>query len=397
MEQPRPSNNVTSGLAALCAAPPAALRGARLGLVCSSAACTADLTPAPEAVNAALPGALKAIFGPQHGFYAELQDNMIESDHGRHPRLDLPVYSLYGQTRRPSAAMLAGLDALLIDMVDVGCRVYTFFSTMVACLEQCAALGLAVWVLDRPNPIGRGAEGAVLPPELMSFVGAHAIPLRHGLSMGELARLVAAERGLDLDLRVIPAHGWDGASFERCGLPWVMPSPNMPTIETARVYPGQVLLEGATLSEGRGTTRPFEVFGAPGLDPWAVLARLESEALTGARLRPLFFQPTFHKYAGQVCGGFQLHVSEPEVFRPVRASIAILAAISRAHPGLWGLRPPPYEYEYERRPLDLLLGDSAASDELLAGASWAALEERWAPGLARWRERVEPALLYPWP
>lgn len=389
------ARQVITGLQKVFLNPPAGLAKARLGLVCSSAAVLADLTPAPEALEKALPGALAAIFGPQHGYYADKQDNMIESDHGVHPRMGLPVYSLYGEMRSPKSAWLEGLDALLIDMVDVGCRVYTFFSTMVACLEQCARSGVAVWVLDRPNPIGRGAEGPVLPLELMSFVGAHDIPLRHGLTMGELARLVAAERGLDLELEVISAAGWDGTDFSHTGLPWVLPSPNMPTLDTAVIYPGQVLLEGTTLSEGRGTTRPFEIFGAPGLDPWAVLDCLENDAVAGAHLRPLFFEPTFHKYAGEVCGGFQMHVTDKDTFRPVMATCAILAAINRAQPGLWDLRPPPYEYEYERRPLDLLLGDARAVDGLLAGESALPMVERWQPGLNQWKQRIDPYLRNP--
>lgn len=389
---PRP---VQTGLSRLVAEPPQALSGANLGLLCNPASVLPDLTPAPEAVAAALPGSLKAIFGPQHGFFADKQDNMIETDHARHPRLGLPVWSLYGQTRRPTPAMLAGLDMLLVDLVDVGCRVYTFFSTLVACLEQCAQSGVAVWVLDRPNPIGRGEEGPILPPELMSFVGPHPMPLRHGLSLGELARLVVAERGLDLELAVITADGWDGGDFSTTGLPWVLPSPNLPTGDSARVYPGQVLLEGVTLSEGRGTTRPFEICGAPGIDPWAVLEAMEPYALAGAILRPLFFEPTFHKFAGRTCGGWQIHVTEPAVFRPLRLSCALMSAINRVHPGLWDFRPPPYEYEHERRPLDLLLGDPAAANRIQVGGLFEQIEESWQPGLAKWRERVVSYLIYP--
>jgi uncharacterized protein YbbC (DUF1343 family) len=386
---------VQTGLAALCAAPPQELKGAALGLLCNPAVTLADLTPAPEALLKALPGALKAIFGPQHGFFADKQDNMIETAHAVHPRLGLPVYSLYGETRRPTPAMLAGLDVLLIDLVDVGCRVYTFFSTLVACLEECAAARVAVWVLDRPNPLGRGEEGPILPASLMSFVGAHALPLRHGLSLGELALLVKAERGLDVELRVIRATGWDGSDFALSGLPWVMPSPNLPTLEAARVYPGQVLLEGTTLSEGRGTTRPFEICGAPGVAPWAVAEAVEPGALAGAALRPLFFEPTFHKFAGQTCGGWQIHLTDPSAFRPLRLTCALLAAINRIHPGLWAFRPPPYEYELTRRPLDLLLGDPEAVEALHRGEPALEIEKRWAAGLARWRERVAPHLLYP--
>ncbi|MFH1032979.1 MAG: DUF1343 domain-containing protein [Pseudomonadota bacterium] len=391
----RAGGQVETGLARLCQNPPAELQKARLGLLCNPASCLPDLTPAPEAVGQALPGRLRAIFGPQHGFFADKQDNMVETDHGVHPRLGLPVHSLYGQTRRPTPEMLAGLDVLLVDLVDVGCRVYTFFSTLAACLEQCAASGVAVWVLDRPNPLGRGQEGPILPPELFSFVGVHDMPLRHGLSMGELALMLAGERGLKLDLRVLEARGWQGGDLSGTGLEWLMPSPNLPTLDSARVYPGQVLIEGTTLSEGRGTTRPFEICGAPGIDPWAVARALEEEALAGARLRPLFFEPTFHKHAGQTCGGWQIHVSDAKAFRPLRLSCALLSAINRVHPGLWDFRPPPYEYEHDRRPLDLLLGDSRAAHHMQHGDFTSDMYDEWSPGLDKWLQRMVPYLLYP--
>ena len=389
------STKTTTGLEALCLSPPQELRGARLGLLCNQACGLPDLTPAPEAIDRALPGSLKAIFGPQHGFFGDKQDNMVESEHGIHPGLGLPVHSLYGESRRPSPEMFEGLDALLIDLLDVGCRVYTFATTALYCLEEAAEAGLGVWLLDRPNPLGRGEEGAILPQSLESFVGPHAMPLRHGLSLGELCQLMAAERFIQLDLKVIPCAGWEGQDLETSGLPWIMPSPNLPTLEGCRVYPGQVLLEGTTLSEGRGTTRPFEIFGAPGLDPYAVAGEVEAGALAGAVLRPLFFEPTFHKHAGQTCGGFQIHVEDPAIFRPVRASLALLAAINRAHPGLWDFRPPPYEYENQRRPLDLLLGDSEAADLLRDGVPAADILPRWDKGLDDWRLRIARHLIYP--
>lgn len=366
-----------------------------MGLLCNPASLTLGLESAPEAVERAFPGGLKALFSPQHGFFADKQDNMVESPHGEHPLLKIPAYSLYGQTRRPAKEMLEGLDVLLVDLLDVGCRVYTFFSTVKACLEEAAAAGIEVWILDRPNPLGRGQEGPILPPELMSFVGPHAMPLRHGLSMGELCLLARAEDGLDLNLQVVPARGWTGGDFAASGLKWIMPSPNLPTLDSAYVYPGQVLLEGTTLSEGRGTTRPFEIFGAPGLDPWAVAEQVEEKAMGGAFLRPVFFEPTFHKHAQKTCGGFQLHVMEVGAFRPLRASLAILSAIARTHPGLWSLRPPPYEYEHARRPLDLILGDPHAVDALVQGALALDLEQAWKNGLAGWEERIKPYLLYP--
>jgi uncharacterized protein YbbC (DUF1343 family) len=390
---------VTTGLERLCAEPPAELARARVGLLCNQASGLADHTPAPEAVARALAGRLAAVFGPQHGFFADQQDNMHGSPHGVHPRLGVPVYSLYGSeggaSLRPAPEMLEDLDALLVDLTDVGCRVYTFAVTALYCLEAAARAGLAVWVLDRPNPLGRGEEGPILPPELESFVGPHAMPLRHGLSLGELLSLLAAERGLDAELKVLACRGWSGGGWEATGLPWVMPSPNLPTLAGARVYPGQVMLEGTTLSEGRGTTRPFEICGAPGLEPGAVAAELEPGAAAGAALRPWVFQPTFHKNAGRQCAGFMIHVTDPAAFRPVRFTCGLLSAISRAQPGLWGPAPPPYEFERQRRPLDLILGDPAAVEGLLAGRPAAELAAAWEPGLAQWRRRAEPHLLYP--
>ncbi len=391
---PKPGPVVT-GLEQICADPPRELRHARVGLLCNQSCGLADLTPAPEAVARALPGALKAIFGPQHGFFGDKQDNMVESSHGVHPRLGLPVYSLYGDTRRPTPEMLAELDVLLIDLIDVGCRVYTFATTARYCLEEAARAGVAVWVLDRPNPLGRGEEGPLLPESLESFVGPHAIPLRHGLSLGELCLLMAAEREIPVELRVVPCRGWAGQDLAASGLSWVMPSPNLPTLEGCRVYPGQVLIEGTTLSEGRGTTRPFEIFGAPGLDPYAVAEEVEAEALAGAALRPLFFEPTFHKHAGRTCGGFHIHLTDAGRYRPVRASLALLSAINRVHPGLWDFRPPPYEYDHQRRPLDLLLGDPEAADLLQAGTRARELESRWQEDLRRWQERAARHRLYP--
>jgi uncharacterized protein YbbC (DUF1343 family) len=389
------TGKVITGLESFCQSPPQELQNVRLGLLCNQACGLSDLTPAPEAISRALPGTLKAIFSPQHGFFCDKQDNMVESDHGVHPGLQVSVFSLYGQSRRPSPEMLKGLDALLIDLIDVGCRVYTFATTTLYCLEEAAKAGVSVWVLDRPNPLGRGEEGAILPRSLESFVGPHAIPLRHGMSLGELCQLMVAERRIEVDLKVIPCQGWEGQDLEASGLPWVMPSPNLPTLEGCRVYPGQVLLEGTTLSEGRGTTRPFEIFGAPGLDPHAVAEEVETDALAGAVLRPLFFEPTFHKHAGQTCGGFQIHVQDPAVFRPVRASLALLSAINRVHPGLWDFRPPPYEYENERRPLDLLLGDSEAAELLRQGTPASEILPRWNKGLDDWRLRVARHLIYP--
>jgi uncharacterized protein YbbC (DUF1343 family) len=388
---------VIPGLETLCALSPPEVP-ARLGLLCNPAAVDGRLNHALERLSAAFPGRLKAIFGPQHGFFAERQDNMIESSHCIHPLYQLPVYSLYGQQRRPQPHMLQGLDALLVDLPDMGCRVYTFFTTLLACMEEAARQGVALWVLDRPNPLGRGrAEGPLLPPALFSFVGPYSLPLAHSLTLGELALLVRREQKLDLDLRIIKARGWQGGDFSTTGLPWVMPSPNLPTFDSASVYPGQVLLEGCTLSEGRGTTRPFEIFGMPGLDGPALLtelARRESAALSGVCLRPLCFEPTFNKFQGRLCAGLQIHILERRRYRPLRLTLAVLGALSRTQPGLWELREPPYEYEYHRKPLHLLLGDTQAAAMLQQGAQAAELEARWQEDLRRWDERQADILLY---
>ncbi|MDR1397481.1 MAG: DUF1343 domain-containing protein [Desulfarculales bacterium] len=385
------------GLEIFCSLPGSSVPG-RLGLLCNPAAVDRKLNFALDLIRAAFPGRLKAVFGPQHGFFAEKQDNMIESEDSLHPLYRLPVYSLYGARRRPEPYMLQDLDALLVDLPDVGCRVYTFFTTLLACMEEAARRGVAIWVLDRPNPLGRGREdGPVLDPEWFSFVGPYRLPLVHSLSLGELAALAAREQKLNLDLRIIKASAWQGGDFPSTGLPWVMPSPNLPTFDSVLVYPGQVLLEGTTLSEGRGTTRPFEIFGMPGLDAPGLadeLARHEPSALEGAVLRPLCFEPAFNKYQGQVCGGLQIHVRDRRQYRPLRLTLAILGALSRRQPGLWELRPPPYEYEYEKRPLDLLLGDREAADMLREGAFSSELGQRWQPGLDLWRERQKDILLY---
>lgn len=388
---------VITGLENLLAQNPAKLP-ANWGLLCNPAAVSADYEFALDAIMRLFPGRLKTIFGPQHGFFAERQDNMIESDHARHPVYNLPIYSLYGETRRPKAHMLQGLDILLVDLPDMGCRVYTFFTTLLAVMEQAAQNSVAVWVLDRPNPLGRGVdEGPLLPQSLFSFVGPHHMPLRHSLTLGELALLVKAEKKLDLDLQVMPMQNWQGGDFNTTGLPWIMPSPNLPTPDSAYVYPGQVLMEGTSLSEGRGTTRPFEIWGAPGMDVRGLIADInkhEKQALDGTFLRPLYFEPTFHKYSGQLCQGMQIHVTDKRKYRPLRLTLALLAGLSRTQPGLWSLRQPPYEYEYEKRPLDLLLGDPQAVDKLLIGTPALELEQTWQSGLEQWRKRVAPYLLY---
>jgi uncharacterized protein YbbC (DUF1343 family) len=361
--------------------PPSWIGTARVGLLTHPAAVDRSYTSSAQRLSHLLGPRLKALFGPQHGFWGDKQDNMIESSDSDHPLTGIRVHSLYGEHRRPTPEMLQGLDKLIIDLQDVGTRVYTFIQTMYLTLEACARAGVEVVVLDRPNPIGRQREGNLLEDDCRSFVGLFPIPMRHGLTMGEMARLIVA-RGISCPLEVIPLRGYDpGAGFRATGLPWVMPSTNMPFPETAYVYPGQVILEGTGLSEGRGTTRPFEIWGAPYINPHRLKEELAGYDLPGVIFRPMFFEPTFHKFAGQTCGGLFIHLTAPASFRPYRTSLALIQAVSRLWPKEWTFKEPPYEYEYERRPLDLILGDSRLADRLIQGEEIGSLEDGWKAGL----------------
>lgn len=345
----------------------------RIGLVANPSSVDTRLIHAVDQVLATPDVTLGAIFGPQHGFHATLQDNMIETPHAQDDRRRVPVYSLYSETREPTDAMLEGLDALVVDLQDVGTRVYTFIYTMAYCLVAAKRVGIPVFVCDRPNPInGRTIEGPMLEPGYESFVGLYPIALRHGLTIAELARLFNDQFGIGAALEAIPMQGWSrDLWWEQTGVPWVMPSPNMPTLDTAIVYPGMVLFEGTLLSEGRGTTRPFEIVGHPGItDAESFAAGLNALELPGVRFRPVYFEPTFQKHAGATCGGCQLHVTDRERFRSVDAAVALLCAFRDALPGRtlpW--RPPPYEYEYEKMPIDILAGSDGLRRAVDAGAA----------------------------
>ena len=301
------------------------LRSAAAGLIMHPASVTATLVPSVDALLGA-GFTLRSLFGPQHGARGEKQDNMIESEHYADPRTGLPVHSLYSEVRKPIPEMLEGLEVVLFDLQDVGVRVYTFVWTMALAMEACAAAGIRFVVLDLPNPVGGEVlEGPVLRQGFESFVGLHPIPLRHGFTAGELARWLNDVRGIGCDLDVIPMDGWRRDMFwEDTGLPYVLPSPNLPTPDSCVVYPGMVLVEGTNLSEGRGTTKPFELVGAPYLDPYALVEAVSSEDTVGATLRPCFFEPTFQKHAGVMCGGVQIHVTDPRAFRSVRAGHILL-------------------------------------------------------------------------
>lgn len=372
-------------------------RGARLGLLCNQASVDAGLRPAARVVAEALPGRLRALFGPQHGYGGVDQDNMIETDHGYDAGLGVPIYSLYADRREPLPGMLEEIDVLIVDLQDVGTRVYTFASTLLNCMRAAARSGRGVVVLDRPNPLGGDAvEGNLLAPDMHSFVGPARMPMRHGLTMGELALFFKDALRIDVDLDVVRMEGWRREMlWKDTGLRWVMPSPNMPLPETALVYPGQVLWEGTNVSEGRGTCRPFEIFGAPFLHPERLLGLLPPEAAKGAVLQPFSFKPTFHKWADQECRGFHVHVLDPEAFQPCLISLALLSAVLREAKTHFAWREPPYEYETERLPIDLILGDTGLRRAVEGGAEPLDLREGWQGDLSRFQEERRAFLLYP--
>ena len=388
------NGRVRSGLEELLSRP-GELRGLRVGLVANATAVTPDLVHAALQLKSWRALRLVALFGPEHGLFGDAQD-LVEVEDARDPATGLPVYSLYGETRIPTPAMLRGVDALIFDVQDVGSRYYTFIYTMLHALEACARDAKPLVVLDRPNPLGGEAiEGNLLDPAYRSFVGLHPLPVRHALTVGELALLFRAERGLRVEVRVVPMRGWRRAMhFEDTGLPWVMPSPNMPTPDTAFVYPGGCLIEGTNLSEGRGTTRPFELVGAPWLDPWRLARELEREALPGVRFRPVFFTPTFNKHAGQACGGVQVHVDDRRRFRAYLSYLLLVFHARRQDPARFRWREPPYEYELTRPAIDVLCGTDAVRLALEAGRSPRRLLPGWQDGLARFRRRHARHRLY---
>lgn len=370
---------------------------ARLGLLCNPASVDARFRHARDLLVERFSGQVKALYSPQHGFHAEKQDNMVESDHLIDAVTRLPVYSLYGETRIPTPQMLAPIDVLLVDLQDVGTRVYTFIYTLSYCLEAAAASGKRVLVLDRPNPInGHDLEGNLLEAEWASFVGRFPIPMRHGMTIGEIARLFNDHFGGGASLEVIPMEGWRRAMwFEDTGLPWVAPSPNMPTPQTAMVYPGQVIWEGTNVSEGRGTTLPFEICGAPFLSPSKILDFMGGPQVPGAILRTCLFEPTSGKHAGQPCHGFQIHVTTPDRYRPYRTSLQILQAILNHHPDVFQWKSDPYEYEFEKPAIDLILGSQTVREHIQAMEPVQALEASWEADLAVFRSLRRPYLLYP--
>jgi uncharacterized protein YbbC (DUF1343 family) len=374
---------------------PGPVRGLRLGLVANSASITSSLAPAWRALGRLKGVRLTALFGPEHGLTAGAQD-LVEVGHARDRETGLPVYSLYGDTRIPIPEMLKGLDGVVVDLPDVGSRYYTYIYTMLHVLEACSRDAKRVIVLDRPNPLGgRVVDGNVLDPEYRSFVGMHPLAVRHGMTVGELATMFRAERGLDVDLRVVRMRGWRRQMhYEDTGLPWVLPSPNMPTPDTAFVYPGGCLIEGTNLSEGRGTTRPFELVGAPWLDARALVRALEKERLSGVGFRAAAFTPTFHKHAERLCHGVQVHVSDRGRFRAFLTYLLLIHHARRQDPERFAWREPPYEYEHVKPPIDILTGTDQIRKAIDAGLSPKRLARGWDKERAAFRRRRQRHLLY---
>ncbi|HZR25520.1 MAG TPA: DUF1343 domain-containing protein [Vicinamibacterales bacterium] len=373
-----------------------ALDGKRVGIVCNPASVDRDLRHVADRLAALRTARLGAIFGPQHGFRSDVQDNMIETRHAEDEVRRVPVYSLYSETREPTAEMLKDLDVLVIDLQDVGVRIYTYIYTMANCLKAARRHGVKVIVCDRPNPIGGGQlEGPVLVPGNESFVGMYPIPMRHGMTIGELARLFNDHFGIGADLDVVTMEGWTrDMYFDATGRTWIISSPNIPTFDTTLVYPGTVLFEGTNVSEGRGTTRPFELIGAP----WIVAERfadaMNGRGLPGVYFRPALFEPTFQKHAKQGCAGVQIHVLDRATFRPVESAVALIEAFRANGMDQFKWKEPPYEYEFTRTPFDVLAGSPALREQIEAGVPAREIARSWESPVAEFMKLRSQFLIY---
>jgi len=372
------------------------LNGLRVGILANPASVDHRFHHIVDQLGAAPDFKLAAIFGPQHGFRSDLQDNMIETPHATDPRLGVPVFSLYSETREPTPEMLDLIDVLVIDLQDVGARIYTFIYTMANCLRAAAKAGIPVIVCDRPNPIGGiQVEGPMLEPGYESFVGLYAIPMRHGMTVAELARLFNEQYGIGAALEIVPMEGWSREMyFDDTEIPWIMPSPNMPTLDTAIVYPGTVLFEGTMVSEGRGTTRPFELIGAPWLDGAALAASLNQTGLAGIHFREVVFEPTFQKHVKLPCGGCQIHVTSRWDFEPVKAAVAVMRECVRLGSGQFKWRDPPYEYEHDKMPIDILAGSPALREQIEQQLPIEEIATSWREGVKDFEESRKQYLLY---
>jgi len=387
---------VISGLEACLADPPDILKSGRFGLLMNQASVDRHGQLACYLMENAFPGWLTTLFSPQHGFAGKQQANMIESRDSYHVELGLPVYSLYSDTRRPTEKMLQDIDCLVIDLQDVGTRVYTYIWTISYCLEACQQASLPVIILDRVNPIGGlQVEGPCLELDYASFVGRAAVPMRHALTIGELACWVNREMQIGANLEVIPVQGWERSRmFDQTGLPWIAPSPNLPSWENCLVYPGQVVLEATNISEGRGTDQPFRQFGAPFIQAASLLEQLSKLELPGVSWSPTTFQPTFDKWTGEACHGLVLQVTDPVAFRPYRTTLALIAEVARLWPDDFAWISPPYEYEMEKMPVDIVTGSDAVRKAVSAGSVMADLDRLATGDQAAWWEQTASIRIY---
>jgi uncharacterized protein YbbC (DUF1343 family) len=384
------------GIEKLCREQADLIKGRRVGLVCNQASVDHELRHSADILKSVEGVQLTALFGPQHGIRGDVQDNMIETPHTHDVETGLPVYSLYSETREPTEEMLRDVDVLVCDLQDVGCRIYTFVYTIANCMRVAGRLGKSVIVCDRPNPIGGVAvEGNLLEPGFESFVGQFQLPTRHGMTAGELSKMFKEHWGVSCDLEVITMDGWSRELwFDETDAQWVLPSPNMPTLDSATIFPGTVHLEGTQVSEGRGTTRPFELVGAPYVEPGVFARRLESIGLPGVRFRPTNFLPTFQKHAGVTCGGVQIHVLDRLELRPVITGLAVVKTFFDLYGEDFRWKEPPYEYVYDKNPFDVISGTDRLRISVERGDSLEDLERSWRAELLEFEEVRRKYLLY---
>jgi uncharacterized protein YbbC (DUF1343 family) len=372
------------------------LRGQRVGLICNQSSVNHQFQHAADLFFSHADINLTTLFGPQHGIRGDVQDNMVETSHISDKATGLPVYSLYSETREPTEEMLRNIDVLVFDLQDVGCRVYTFIYTMANAMTACAKFGKKFIVLDRPNPIGGVVvEGNVLEIGHESFVGQYPIPMRHGLTVGELAKLFNTEFNINCELEVVTMDRWAREDFyDETDAPWVMPSPNMPTVDTSVVFPATVYFEGTQISEGRGTTRPFEIIGAPFMDSNEFAKALDSLELSGVIFRPTEFLPTFQKHAGKSCGGVFLHITDRQTFEPVLTGFALIKTAFDLYPNEFQWKNPPYEYVFDRNPFDVIAGTTKIREMLEQKANWNDFKEFCQKGVSEFISMREKYLLY---
>ena len=371
------------------------LAGARIGLLTNFSCCDSNLVPTIALFSEQTRVDLRAIFAPEHGLYAALQDQVKAGDYYDKKR-KIKISSLYGRTLMPDMDLLGEIDVLVIDLQDIGTRYYTFLWSAILMIKAAAALEKEIFILDRPNPLnGIAVQGPVLEPGYSSFIGLYAVPVRHGLTIGELCNLINKEYRLGGTIRIIRMNGWRRPNYHHeTGLPWTMPSPNMPSFDTALVYPGLCLLEGTNISEGRGSTRPFEVFGSPWIDPFAFAESINRRKIPGAHFRPTFFIPQFGKYRDRLCGGAQIYVKDRERFQPFSTGLEIIRTVKRLYPKRFRWRMPPYEFEKKRLPIDILCGNSWIRKALENNRSIPYLRMRWEKDLNRFKKMRSKYLLY---